>query len=187
MVMPTRRRPEVPLPPAPPIGAVDEPPVAWPEPPSMVLPERRGPSRGRSAAVLAWLGGALAVSGAFLPWARYADGFERAGTRGPGGWVAVGLGVLAAGLGGARWARTRHGALRLAILAVGVALLVLTISNRVSIGLEDARGRSGAVRASYGLLLTFLGGVSATVGGVLDDAPIRLWPKSAPEDHAATV
>jgi hypothetical protein len=175
------------MPSAPPVGDVAAPPTDWPQPPAAPVVERRIPTRGRSAAVLVWCGGALAVCSVFLPWAHYRDGYDLAGFRHVNGWLTLGFGLLAAGLGGARWAHIRHVSLRLAMLAVGAALIVTTVTNRVAIGLEDARGTSGAVKPSYGLTLAFLGGLFALVAAAIDDAPWRSSPVSAPPDGTATV
>jgi hypothetical protein len=187
VTVPMRQRDEPVLPAAPPIGDVIVPPSDWPQPPPVAVVERRVPTRGRSAAVLVWLGGALAVCSVVLPWAHYRDGYDLEGVRHVNGWLCLAFGLLAAGLGGARWAGVRHVSVRLAMFAVGAALVITTVANRVAIGLEDARGTSGSVTPSYGLTLAFLGGLFAVVAAVVDDSPLRSTSVSAPPEPTAKV
>lgn len=117
------------MPTAPPMLAVDRPPVAW-----AGLP-RAEPAPAREPRLWATVGFGIvsvvaAVFACFAPWATYADGAWRSGLDIGDGWFVLAAAFVAAALCGAVAAGLRHLGARVALAASGVAMFALYEANR---------------------------------------------------------
>jgi hypothetical protein len=130
------------------------------------------------------LGAAIAIAGALLPWAHYTDGFDLSGIDHGHGWIALVVGVIAAGLAGAAWVGSSHPIVRFGIAGCAVLLAAVFFWNRFR--LRQAAGRSaiGPITTGGGLLLVGLAAFVMAAGALLALGPLRgafRWRDTGPD------
>jgi hypothetical protein len=157
----------------PPLPAHPAPPDGWPMPELPPIPEPKVAPRARMAGAFTFLGAAIAMVGALLPWARYTDGYDLSGTHHGNGWMVLVVGVIAAGLAGAVWVGSSHPVVRFGIAGCAVALALMFLWNRARIQQADSNSRIGPITTGGGLLLVGLAAFVMAAGALLALGPMK--------------
>ena len=157
----------------PPLPAHPAPPGGWPMPEVPPMREPRVAPRARMAGAFTFLGAAIAMVGALLPWARYTDGYDLSGTHHGNGWMVLAVGVIAAGLAGAAWVGSSHPVVRFGIAGCAVALAGMFLWNRARVQQADSRSKIGPITTGGGLLLVGLAAFVVAAGALLALGPIK--------------
>jgi hypothetical protein len=158
---------EPPLPPHP------APPDGWPMPEAPPIPEPKVPPRARMAGAFTFLGAAIAIVGALLPWARYSDGYDMSGTHNGNGWLVLVVAIGAAGLAGAAWVGSSHPIVRFGITGCAVLMATTFFWNRMRVHQADGRSKIGPITIGSGLLLIGLAAFVMAAGALLALGPIK--------------
>jgi hypothetical protein len=137
------------------------------------IPEPKVAPRARMAGAFTFLGAAIAIVGALLPWAHYTDGYDLSGTHHGGGWIVLVISILAAGLAGAAWVGSSHAVVRFGIAGCAVLLAVMFLWNRARLQRADSRSKIGPITTGGGLLLVGLAAFVVAAGALLALGPLR--------------
>ena len=168
----------------PPLLPHPAPPDGWPMPDAEPIPEPKVAPRARMAGAFTILGAAIAITGALLPWAHYADGYDLSGIDHGHGWIALVVAVIAAGLAGAAWVGSSHPVVRFGIAGCAVVLAVVFFWNRFRLRQAADRSVVGPITTGGGLLLIGLAAFVVGAGALLALGPLReafRWRDTKPD------
>ena len=163
------------------------PPDGWPMPVAPPVPEPKVAPRARMAGAFTFLGAAIAIVGALLPWAHYTDGYDLSGIHHGGGWIVVVIAVAAAGLAGAAWVGSSHAVVRFGIAGCAVLLAGMFLWNRTRVQQADSHSKIGPITTGGGLLLVGLAAFVVAAGALLALGPLKdafRWRIDEPQPQA---